>query len=188
MANPIPSRLLPDNTFIDENGNGSIGGCDLVELAEEFGTPLFVYDESHLRARCQEAVKAFGEGVAYAGKAFLCGAMSRLVVEEGMNIDVSTGGELYMALHAGIDGSPVKIGYPGAPGSESEISGYFNGLIDDVRIYDRALSETEREAVWNYLANRYQLKLDTQPDDSQHLALASLCHVLLNTNEFLYID
>ena len=105
MADPIPSRLLPDNTTIDANGRGSIGGCDLVELAEQFGTPLFVYDENHLRARCREAVEAFGEGVAYAGKAFLCGAMSRLVVEEGMNIDVATGGELYMALHAGIDGS-----------------------------------------------------------------------------------
>ena len=43
-------------------------------------------------------------------------------------------------------------------------------------------------AVWNYLANRYQLKLDEQTDDPQHLALASLCHVLMNTNEFLYID
>jgi len=50
------------------------------------------------------------------------------------------------------------------------------------------LSETERETVWSYLANRYQLKLGTQPNDSQHLALASLCHVLINTNEFLYID
>ena len=105
MADPIPSRLLPDNTTIDANGRGSIGGCDLVELADQFGTPLFVYAENHLRARCREAVEAFGEGVAYAGKAFLCGAMSRLVVEEGMNIDVATGGELYMALHAGIDGS-----------------------------------------------------------------------------------
>ena len=105
MADPILPRLLPDNTTIDENGRGSIGGCDLGALAEEFGTPLFVYDENHLRARCREAVEAFGEGVAYAGKAFLCGAMSRLVVEEGMNIDVATAGELYMALHAGVDGS-----------------------------------------------------------------------------------
>ena len=119
MANPIPSRLLPDNTSVDENGSGSIAGCNLVELAEEYGTPLFVYDENHLRARCQEAVKAFGEGVAYAGKAFLCGAMSRLVVEEGMNIDVATGGELYMALHAGIDGSRLIM--HGNNKSESEL-------------------------------------------------------------------
>ncbi len=75
---------------------------DLVDLAEEFGTPLFVYDEAHLRARCREAVEAWGDGVAYATKAFLCVAMARLAHEEGMCLDVSTGGELHVALAAGV--------------------------------------------------------------------------------------
>ena len=73
------------------------------ELAERFGTPLFVYDEAHLRARCREAVAAFGPGGAlYATKAFLCRAMARLEHDEGMLIDVASGGELHVALAAGV--------------------------------------------------------------------------------------
>ena len=102
MAGPIPTHLLPDSAVIDPRGSTSVGGCDLVELADRFGTPLFVYDEAQLRARCREARAAFGEGVAYAAKAFLCLAMARLVHEEGLHIDVATGGELHVALAAGV--------------------------------------------------------------------------------------
>ena len=102
MAGPIPTRLLPDTAAISADGRLRIGGCDLVDLAGEYGTPLFVYDEAHLRARCREAVTAFGDGVAYASKAFLCDAMARLAHEEGMHLDVATGGELFVALRAGV--------------------------------------------------------------------------------------
>jgi len=78
---------------------------------------------------------------------------------------------------------PYVIGVQGNYGTE-----YWNGDIAELILFARALSDTEREAVWSYLANRYQLKLGAQPSDPQHLALASLCHVLMNTNEFLYID
>lgn len=98
---PIPDYLLPD-TASAPNGSLHIGGVDVVELAEEYGTPLFVYDEDHLRARCREAVAAFGGGVAYATKAFLSQAMARLAWEEGMHLDVATGGELHVALTAGV--------------------------------------------------------------------------------------
>ncbi len=87
---------------VDPAGRLQVGGCDLVELAEQFGTPLFVYDEAHLRASCREAVEAWGDGVAYATKAFFCVAMARLAHEEGMCLDVSTGGELHVALTAGV--------------------------------------------------------------------------------------
>lgn len=97
----IPLALLPDNSVLDGNGALSIGGCDLGDLAAEYGTPLFVYDEEHLRARCREAVAAFPHGAVYATKAFICGAMVRLAVEEGMDLDVSTGGEIHVALAAG---------------------------------------------------------------------------------------
>src|SRR5690606_8290970 len=80
------------------------GGCDLLDLATEFGTPLFVYDEAHLRARCREAVAAFPGGAAYAAKAFLCLAMAQLVYEQGMHIDVATRGELHVARAAGVPG------------------------------------------------------------------------------------
>ncbi len=98
----LPPQLLPDNSSVDDTGRLSIAGCDLIDLAVEYGTPLFVYDEDHLRARCREAVSAFPDGVAYATKAFLCTAMARLAHEEGMDLDVSTGGELHVALSAGV--------------------------------------------------------------------------------------
>lgn len=98
----LPWHLLPDNAATDDTGRLSLAGCDVVDLASEYGTPLFVYDEDHIRARCREAVAAFPDGVAYATKAFLCTAMARLAVEEGMDLDVSTGGEIHVALAAGV--------------------------------------------------------------------------------------
>ncbi len=98
---PLPTRLLPDSAEVVD-GVLHIVGCNTLELAQEFGTPVFVYDEQHLRDRCREAVEAFGDGVAYATQAFLCGAMARLAHEEGMHLDVATGGELHVALHAGV--------------------------------------------------------------------------------------
>ena len=99
---PISFSLLPDSATISEDGGLLIGGCSVAELAAEFGTPLFIYDEEHLRARAREAVEAFGPGVAYASKAFLCTAMARLVHDEGMDIDVSTAGEFHIARSAGV--------------------------------------------------------------------------------------
>jgi diaminopimelate decarboxylase len=98
----LPRQLLPDNASVGDEGQLVMGGCDALELVAEFGTPLFVYDEAHLRARCREAVAAFGPGVNYATKAFLCKAMARLAFEEGMNLDVSTGGEYHVARAAGV--------------------------------------------------------------------------------------
>jgi diaminopimelate decarboxylase len=100
--NALPLSLLPDTATIGDKGQLIIGGCDTLELAEQFGTPLFVYDEAHLRARCREAVAAFGVGVNFATKAFLCKAMARLAAEEGCNLDVSTGGEYHVARSAGV--------------------------------------------------------------------------------------
>jgi diaminopimelate decarboxylase len=99
---PLPRHLLPLTAAIGDDGRLAIGGVDVLDLAAEHGTPLFVYDEEHLRRRCREAVSAWGDGVAYASKAFLCRAMAALAHEEGMCIDVSTGGELHVALAAGV--------------------------------------------------------------------------------------
>jgi diaminopimelate decarboxylase len=98
----LPWHLLPDSAELGADGGLRVGGCDVAALADEFGTPLFVYDEDQLRARCREAVAAFGDGVAYATKAFLCKAMARLAHEEGMHLDVASGGELTVALAAGV--------------------------------------------------------------------------------------
>jgi diaminopimelate decarboxylase len=106
----IAKHLLPDTAVENKLGRLEIGGCDLVEIAEKFGTPVFVYDEEHLRSRCQEAVEVFGRNqVVYATKAFLCGAMARLAHEEGLMLDVATGGELFVVLHAGVPGSACVL-------------------------------------------------------------------------------
>ena len=105
----LPRHLLPDTASVDAEGRLSIGGCSIDSLVAEHGTPLFVYDEDHLRARCREAVAAFPDGVAYATKAFLCRAMARLADHEGMLLDVATGGELHVALRAGVPGDRLIL-------------------------------------------------------------------------------
>ena len=106
----IPLRLLPDSATIGTDDSLSIGGVRVAELAAQYGTPLFVYDEEHLRARCRAAVNAFGVGnVVYATKAFICGAMARLAHEEGLLLDVATGGELHTVLHAGVPASSCVL-------------------------------------------------------------------------------
>jgi diaminopimelate decarboxylase len=108
VSRPVPRHLLPDSAEV-----GTDGSCHRRlrrgRARRAFGTPLFVYDEAHLRARCREAVEAFGDGVAYATKAFLCRAMARLAHEEGMHLDVATGGELTVALAAGVPGERIVL-------------------------------------------------------------------------------
>ena len=119
MVSPIEQSLLPLTAEVSSNGHLVLGGCDVITLAEEYGTPLFIYDEEHLRIRCREAVRAFGPGVAYATKAFLCTAMARVALEEGMCLDVATAGELYSALRAGAQGNQIVL--HGNNKSEAEI-------------------------------------------------------------------
>jgi diaminopimelate decarboxylase len=104
---PFDLSLLPASARVGDDGSLSIGGVDLVGLAGEFGTPLYVYDEGELRARCREYSVGFEGRVAYASKAFLCTAMARLVDEEGLDLDVATGGELHVALHAGFPAARI---------------------------------------------------------------------------------
>ncbi len=100
-VNAFDLSLLPVSATTDPAGRVAIAGVDLASLAEEFGTPLFVYDEDDIRQRCRAYRAALGDGVAYASKAFLCTAMARVVHEEGLHLDVATGGELFVALNAG---------------------------------------------------------------------------------------
>ncbi|MGE5675287.1 MAG: diaminopimelate decarboxylase family protein, partial [Mycobacterium leprae] len=90
----------------NERGHLTIGGVDVQDLAHQFGTPLYVMDESLIRQQCRAYTQAFRERypnstVAYASKAFLCTAMAALVAEEGMSLDLVSGGEIATALKAG---------------------------------------------------------------------------------------
>ena len=106
---PLPWHLLPDTAAVGGDGWLEVGGCSVADLVAEFGTPLFAYDEEHLRARCREAAEAFPDGAAYATKAFLCRAMARLAHEEGLALDVASGGELHVALDAGVPGDRLVL-------------------------------------------------------------------------------
>jgi diaminopimelate decarboxylase len=94
--------LFPLTAEINEQGHLVIGGCDAVELAEEFGTPLYLFDEVTLRHKCREFKEEFGKYrddtlVIYASKAFLNKALAVMFKEEGLGLDVVSGGELGIA-------------------------------------------------------------------------------------------
>ncbi|MEZ5125128.1 MAG: diaminopimelate decarboxylase [Thermoleophilia bacterium] len=98
--------IYPHTTTHNAAGHLEIGGCDVVELADSFGTPLFIYDEQSLRDQCRAYHKAFGAltdryEIVYASKAFSCRAMCELVAQENLSLDVATGGELAAAVAAG---------------------------------------------------------------------------------------
>lgn len=119
--NPIDPALLPATASTDERGRLRIGGRDVEELAQEFGTPLFVYDEEDVRARARRYVEAFGAGnVSYAGKAFLCRALVQVLREEGLELDVASGGELQVGLDGGMPASSML--FHGNNKSEAELT------------------------------------------------------------------
>ena len=117
--------LFPDSYEVNGAGHMSVGGCDLGDLAREFGTPLYVYDEATIRARLGEyrdsLHHAYGAEslVLYAGKAFLSIAIAKLVVEEDAGLDLVSGGELYLAEKAGF---PMeRVFFPGNNKSAAEV-------------------------------------------------------------------
>lgn len=110
---------------INEKGHLTIGGVDTIELANEFGTPLYVYDNQLIRERARGFKDTFeklgvSSQVAYASKAFSSIAMIQLIAQEGLSLDVVSGGELYTALKAGFN--PEKIHFHGNNKSPDEIS------------------------------------------------------------------
>src|SRR5919204_4758916 len=118
------SQVFPIGTRLNEAGRIEVGGCDLIELAREFGTPAYVYAEDDIRARARAYVEAFRARtdrfeVVYASKAFPCTAAYRLLVDEGLSCDVASGGELQLALAGGV--APERIYMHGNNKTEAEL-------------------------------------------------------------------
>src|SRR3954471_20417439 len=118
------SHVYPIGSRINERGRLGGGGGAVVELAEQFGTPAYVYAEDDIRARARQYMDAFKARaehfeVVYASKAFPCTAAYRLLVEEGLSCDVASGGELYLALKGGFP--PARIYMHGNNKSDAEI-------------------------------------------------------------------
>ncbi|MFJ9678879.1 diaminopimelate decarboxylase [Streptomyces sp. NPDC101194] len=109
--NALDEKVWARTVARDEHGTVTVGGIEVTRLAEEFGTPAYFLDESDFRARCRAWADAFGRDadVFYAGKAFLSRAVVRWLKEEGLNLDVCSGGELTCALDAGMPAERIAF-------------------------------------------------------------------------------
>lgn len=107
--------FVSDCLQVNEKGHLTIGGCDTVELAHRFGTPLYAMDELKIRDSCRRYQESFercygGNGLPlYASKAFSCKEICRIMAQEGMGLDVVSGGELYTALEAGFPADRIHF-------------------------------------------------------------------------------
>src|SRR3972149_6656661 len=148
--------VLPITAEVNQQGHLEIGGCDPVELAREHGTPLFILDEETIRSQCRLYLRAFRElspkaEIIYAGKAVLSLKMCEIVAEEGLFLDVSSGGELYLAHKAGFPRQ--KIFFHGNNKTPDELR-----LALDVGI-GRAVVDSENELfLLNQLAKEKRKK------------------------------
>ncbi len=119
--NALSPKVWSSNVKRSDDGGLAVAGVAASRLAEEFGTPAYVVDEDDFRARCKAWLQAFPDAdVYYAGKAFLTTAVARWVATEGLHLDVCTGGELAVALHAGFD--PTRIALHGNNKSVDELT------------------------------------------------------------------
>jgi diaminopimelate decarboxylase len=140
------SPVYPAGSRVNESGRLEIAGCDLVELADRFGTPAYIYSEDDIRGRARQFVRAFQERtdafeVIYASKALPATAAYRVIREEGLSVDVASGGELHMALAAGFD--PARIHLHGNNKTEAELRYAFEAgvghlIIDSFDEIERA--------------------------------------------------
>ena len=110
--------LYPITAGINDKGHLSVGGCDVVDLAQTFGTPLYIVDEATIRQTCRSYRDSFQQHysvdpdrvlILFASKAWNCKAICALVAQEGLGIDVVSGGELYTALQVGIGGDRIYL-------------------------------------------------------------------------------
>ncbi len=118
------SPVYPRGSRVNERGHLEVGGCDVVEIAAEFGTPVYIYAEDDIRARARAYLEAFRARtddfeVLYASKAAPVTAIYRLCAELGLSVDVASGGELHLALAAGLD--PARIYMHGNNKTEAEL-------------------------------------------------------------------
>jgi diaminopimelate decarboxylase len=149
--NGLAADVWPRSARRDD-GALTIGGVDVRDLAGEYGTPLYVYDEDDFRSRCRDFKTAFSDGdVYYAGKAFLCTEVARWVAEEGLGLDVCSGGELAVALHAGFPADRITF-----HGNNKSVGELTRAL--DVGVGHIVLDSFEEVARLGYLAKEKNVR------------------------------
>jgi diaminopimelate decarboxylase len=155
MATTVLSQAYPLGTTVNERGHLEVGGCDVVELADAYGTPAYIYAEDDMRARARAYVEAFASRtddfeVIYASKALPITAAYRLMAEEGLSVDVASGGELFLALKGGV--APERIFMHGNNKSRAELQFAFESEIgylvldsfQEIEVAERLLAERGR--------------------------------------------
>ena len=152
MAAVAVSHVYPLGSRLNEAGTLEVGGCDLAEVAREFGTPAYVYAEDDMRARARaymEAMRARTDSfeVLYAAKAFPCTAAFRVMAEEGLSCDVASAGELHLALAGGMD--PARIYMHGNNKTQEELDiardrGVGHIVVDSFDEIDRLAGREQR--------------------------------------------
>ena len=152
------SPVYPAGSRVNESGHLEVAGCDLVEIAERFGTPAYIYAEDDIRGRARQYIEAFEPRtdsfeVIYASKSLPCTAAYRVIREEGLSVDVASGGELHMALAAGFD--PDRVHVHGNNKSEAELRYAFESGVghlildsfDEIELADRLLDRPQRALI-----------------------------------------
>jgi diaminopimelate decarboxylase len=164
----LGSRTVPDSAAVSQRGRLMIGGCDALDLAAEFGTPLIVYDDEHMRRRCRKALEAFPDGVSYATKAFTCRAMAALAYGEGLTLDVASAGEFLAARSAGVPAGRLVMHGNNKSAAEMRLAlgqGVHRIVIDSADEFDRfsALAASASPAADAWLRINPGVDPDTHP-------------------------
>ena len=158
-VNALVTALWARSVRRGDGGALTVGGLDIREVAREFGTPAYIIDEDDFRSRAREFKQSFaevfqdlcgGSDVYYAGKAFLCTAVARWINEEGLGLDVCSGGELAVAIRAGFPGA--RIGFHGNNKSVAEIEaalryGVGRLVVDSFEEIERVAAAAQRLGV-----------------------------------------
>jgi diaminopimelate decarboxylase len=179
MSIPAP-QLWPDGASIGASGHLIIGGCDTVELARSYGTPLYLLDEATFRASCR-AYRAALElhyparsNAHYASKALLNSTIAQVVAEEGLGLDVVSGGELYVALRAGFPAERIHLHGNAKPRAELEqalAAGIGKIVVDTLDELDLLVQLTADRAVPQAILLR--LSPDIAADTHAHMQTGS---------------
>lgn len=146
--------MISNCLSVNEKGHLSISGCDTVELAQQYGTPLYVLSEDEIRSVCRRYVSSFkkyynGHGKPiYASKAFSCKEICRIVISEGLDLEVVSGGELYTALKAGVPAEQIHFQGNNKTAAELEMA-VENGVGDIV------VDNTTELAMLNKIAEQH---------------------------------
>ncbi len=177
MTNIPEADLLPITASLSDDGRLAIGGCDVRKLVEEFGSPLYIYDEATLRGMCRDFVDGFTDEyprshVEYSSKAFANPAVARIIEEEDLDMDVVTGGELAVAMAA--DFPAERLNFHGNNKGREELEeavryGIASITLDSFHEID-LLSDVARELG---VRQKVMLRLSPSVDPHTHMLTAT---------------